>query len=104
MLARNMTQTRSGLFLIDTDTLLEVDELVEQTVKRDLVLHNDDVNTFEFVIETLMELCDHTVEQAEQCTLLVHYKGKCSVKMGSVEQLMPIHQAMLSRGLSSEIQ
>jgi ATP-dependent Clp protease adaptor protein ClpS len=104
MLARNMTQTRSGLFLIDTDTLLEVDELVEQTVKRDLVLHNDDVNTFEFVIETLIELCDHTVEQAEQCTLLVHYKGKCSVKMGSVEQLMPIHQAMLARGLSSEIQ
>ncbi len=99
-----MTQTRSGLFLIDTDTLLEVDELVEQTVKRDLVLHNDDVNTFEFVIETLIELCDHTVEQAEQCTLLVHYKGKCSVKMGSVEQLMPIHQAMLARGLSSEIQ
>jgi ATP-dependent Clp protease adaptor protein ClpS len=104
MLARNMTQIRSGLFLIDTDTLLEVDELVEQTVKRDLVLHNDDVNTFEFVIETLIELCDHTLEQAEQCTLLVHYKGKCSVKMGSIEQLMPIHQAMLSRGLSSEIQ
>lgn len=104
MLAENMTQIRSGLFLIDTDTLLEVDELVEQTVKRDLVLHNDDVNTFEFVIETLIELCDHTLEQAEQCTLLVHYKGKCSVKMGSVEQLMPIHQAMLARGLSSEIQ
>lgn len=104
MLARNMTQILSGLFLIDTDTLLEVDELVEQTVKRDLVLHNDDVNTFEFVIETLIELCDHTLEQAEQCTLLVHYKGKCSVKMGSIEQLMPIHQAMLSRGLSSEIQ
>lgn len=45
-----------------------------------LVLHNDDVNTFDFVIECLIEICKHTPEQAEQCTLLVHYKGKCTVK------------------------
>ena len=50
-----------------------------------LVLHNDDVNTFDFVIECLIEICKHTLEQAEQCTILVHYKGKCTVKTGSME-------------------
>lgn len=56
-----------------------------------LVLHNDDVNTFDFVIECLIEICKHTLEQAEQCTILVHYKGKCTVKTGSMELLKPMH-------------
>ncbi|QCX52689.1 ATP-dependent Clp protease adaptor ClpS [Elizabethkingia sp. JS20170427COW] len=68
-----------------------------------LVLHNDDVNTFDFVIDSLIEICNHTPEQAEQCTLLVHFKGKCTVKTGSLELLKPMHQKLLSRGLSSEI-
>jgi ATP-dependent Clp protease adaptor protein ClpS len=68
-----------------------------------LVLHNDDVNTFDFVIECLIEICKHTPEQAEQCTLLVHYKGKCTVKTGSIDLLKPMHQKLLSRGLTSEI-
>lgn len=68
-----------------------------------LVLHNDDVNTFDFVIECLIEICKHTPEQAEQCTLLVHYKGKCTVKTGSMDLLKPMHQKLLSRGLTSEI-
>ena len=54
-----------------------------------LVLHNDDVNTFDFVIECLIEICKHTLEQAEQCTILVHYKGKCTVKTGSMELQNP---------------
>ena len=68
-----------------------------------LVLHNDDVNTFDFVIECLIEICKHTPEQAEQCTLLVHYKGKCTVKTGAMDLLKPMHQKLLTRGLTSEI-
>ena len=68
-----------------------------------LVLHNDDVNTFDFVIECLIEICKHTLEQAEQCTILVHYKGKCTVKTGSMELPKPTHEKLISRGLTSEI-
>lgn len=99
-----MKTIQSGLFLIDTETLLEVDELVDKTAKRDLVLHNDDYHTFEYVIETLVELCDHTLEQAEQCTYLVHYRGKCAVKLGTLEELKPIYKAIQDRGLTVEIQ
>lgn len=68
-----------------------------------IVLWNDDVNTFDFVIECLIEICGHTPEQAEQCTILVHYKGKCTVKTGELEKLKPMHEKLLSRGLTSEI-
>ena len=78
--------------------------LMEETdIENKLVLHNDDVNTFDFVIECLMEICKHTLEQAEQCTILVHYKGKCTVKTGTMELLKPMHEKLLSRGLTSEI-
>lgn len=82
---------------------VDVDVLTEEEVKRVLVLHNDDYNTFDFVIVSLMEVCDHTLEQAEQCTWLVHYKGKCEVKTGSYEFLEPMCTALLDRGLSAEI-
>lgn len=68
-----------------------------------IILWNDDVNTFDFVIEALIEICEHTLEQAEQCTMLVHCKGKCTVKTGSLEKLKPMHQQLLDRGLTSEI-
>ncbi len=68
-----------------------------------LVLHNDDVHTFDYVIDSLIEICGHTLEQAEQCTILVHYKGKCTVKTGSMELLKPMHNKLLSRQLTSEI-
>lgn len=80
---------------------LEVLQVVDK--EKELILHNDDVNTFEFVIETLVELCGHSPVQAEQCTFLVHYRGKCSVKNGSFDKLKPICTAMLDRGLSAEI-
>ena len=70
---------------------------------RELILHNDEVNTFDFVIDSLIEICDHTLEQAEQCTWIIHFKGKCEVKTGSFDDLMPRHQKLLSRGLTSEI-
>lgn len=82
----------------------EVAILEETDEENKLVLWNDDVNTFDFVIECLIEICGHTLEQAEQCTILVHYKGKCTVKTGSMEKLKPMHEKLLSRGLTSEIQ
>lgn len=77
--------------------------LEETNEENRLVLHNDDVNTFDFVIDSLIEICGHTPEQAEQCTILIHYKGKCTVKTGSMELLKPMHKKLISRGLTSEI-
>lgn len=71
---------------------------------RELVLFNDDFNTFDFVIDTLIEVCGHDILQAEQCTFLVHYKGKCGVKSGSYKELKPIFDEMLNRTLTVEIQ
>jgi ATP-dependent Clp protease adaptor protein ClpS len=68
-----------------------------------LVLHNDDIHTFDYVIEALIEICRHSLEQAEQCTILVHFKGKCTVKTGSLDLLKPMHEKLLSRELTSEI-
>lgn len=68
-----------------------------------LVLHNDDIHTFDYVIDSLIEICKHTLEQAEQCTMLVHFKGKCTVKTGSLDLLKPMHEKLLSRELTSEI-
>jgi ATP-dependent Clp protease adaptor protein ClpS len=81
-------------------------ELLEQPLeeeKRDLVVFNDEVNTFDHVIATLMKVCRHTPEQAEQCTLMIHYKGKCAVKVGSWEELVPMRQAICDKGISAEI-
>lgn len=79
--------------------------LVEEAVgiNNEIVLYNDDVNTFDHVIETLVRVCDHTWEQAEQCAILVHYKGKCTVKTGELSKLKPQCSALLDAGLSAEI-
>ncbi len=68
-----------------------------------LILHNDDVHTFDYVIDALIEICGHTLEQAEQCTILVHFKGKCTVKTGSMDLLKPMHEKLISKELTSEI-
>lgn len=79
--------------------------LVEEAVSinNEIVLHNDDVNTFDHVIDTLIRVCNHEELQAEQCALLVHYKGKCTVKTGSFDELKPQCSALLDAGLSAEI-
>ena len=63
---------------------VQEDVLVEEQVgvNNEIVLYNDDVNTFDHVIDTLIRVCQHSSEQAEQCAILVHYKGKCTVKTG----------------------
>jgi ATP-dependent Clp protease adaptor protein ClpS len=68
-----------------------------------LILHDDDIHTFDYVIDSLVEICKHTLEQAEQCTMLIHYKGKCTVKTGSIDVLKPMHDKLISRELTSEI-
>jgi ATP-dependent Clp protease adaptor protein ClpS len=73
------------------------------TGEKELVLFNDEFNTFEFVIKSLIEVCKHNPEQAEQCTFIVHYKGKCGVKNGEYYHLKPIHRELLRRGLTAEI-
>lgn len=81
----------------------EVDVLEQEANLNEIVLFNDEVNTFDFVIDALIEVCEHTLEQAEQCTMLVHYKGKCTVKTGEYKDLEPRCTKLLSRGLSAEI-
>ena len=71
--------------------------------QNEIVLFNDDVNTFDHVIETLIYACEHTAEQAEQCAILVHYKGKCTVKTGEYKDLKPRCSMLLEAGLSAEI-
>ena len=68
-----------------------------------LVLHNDDVHTFDYVIKALVDICRVTYAQAEQCAILVHCHGKCSVKHGSYDTLLPMHTALLDKQLTSEI-
>ena len=78
--------------------------LKEETQKEnEIVLYNDDVNTFDHVIETLIYACDHTPEQAEQCSIIVHYKGQCTVKTGDYNDLEPRCSKLLDAGLSAEI-
>lgn len=76
---------------------------VEEGYLNEIVLFNDEVNTFDHVIETLVHVCKHSYEQAEQCSLLVHYKGKCTVKTGLYEELEPQCSQLLKAGLSAEI-
>lgn len=85
--------------LTDEDVLL----LEEHIDLRNLVVYNDDVNTFEHVIETLIQVCQHSQEQAEQCTFLIHYKGKCTVKVGAFEELEGMCTAIHDRGISADI-
>ena len=85
------------------EELVDVLEAVETTDLMDLVVFNDDINTFEHVIATLIKVCKHTPEQAEQCTLLIHYKGKCAVKSGSFDFLKPYRTAICDAGIDARI-
>lgn len=78
-----------------------VEELVEA---RQLVVHNDDINTFDWVILSLMEICGHTEEQAEQLSLIIHFKGKAVVKEDFYEKLSPLQLGLLDRGISATIE
>lgn len=83
-----------------SEEVLLDEDLLKQN---EIILYNDDVNTFDHVIDTLMYVCDHTPEQAEQCSIIVHYKGKCTVKTGPYDDLEPRCSMLLEAGLSAEI-
>jgi len=85
------------------DEQVDVLEATEITDVMDLIVFNDDVNTFEHVIDTLVRVCKHSKEQAEQCTLLIHFKGKCGVKSGSLEFLKPFREAICEAGIDARI-
>ncbi len=85
------------------EVLIEELEAVETIDEMDLVVFNDDINTFDHVINTLIRVCRHTPEQAEQCTLLIHHKGKCSVKNGTFDFLRPMRQAICEAGIDARI-
>ncbi len=94
------------IMMIDTFPQTETQEVLETKTSDgfNIVLFNDDVNTFDWVIHSLVEVCEHQPEQAEQCAYIVHYRGKCDVKSGSYDELEPQCSALLERGLSAEIQ
>ena len=71
---------------------------------KDLIVYNDDVNTFDYVIKTLVEVCKHEPEQAEQCTLIIHFNGKCAVKSGDYTFLKPLCEAINDRGINASIE
>ncbi len=83
--------------LEDVLTLEETDEL------HNLIVWNDDVNTFDHVIFTLIDVCKHTTMQAEQCTIIIHNKGKCAVKKGNFDTLKPMAEAIIDRGINATI-
>jgi ATP-dependent Clp protease adaptor protein ClpS len=85
------------------DELVEVLDAVETTDVMDLVVFNDDINTFDHVTRTLIKVCKHTQEQAEQCTLIIHYKGKCQVKNGTFDFLRPLREAICEAGIDARI-
>lgn len=83
---------------------LLVEMLYETGPLKEIVLHNDDVNTFDHVIECLVDICQHDALQAEQCAWIVHYNGKCSVKRGTFDHLEPLCTALCDNGLSANIE
>jgi len=87
-----------------TQELPEIELEVEEKIENKIVLFNDEYNTFDHVIDMLVDACDHTPIQAEQCSLIVHYKGKCNVKTGDYKDLEPRCSKLLDAGLTAEIQ
>jgi ATP-dependent Clp protease adaptor protein ClpS len=88
-------------------TQFDVEELVDvatiEVTLYKLVVFNDDVNTFDHVIETLIEVCGHSPEQAEQCTLLIHHKGKCAVKSGEWDEMAKMRNQICRKGIFAEV-
>jgi ATP-dependent Clp protease adaptor protein ClpS len=81
-----------------------IEVILKEEATKALVLYNDDFNTFDHVIDSLIKVCEHTALQAEQCAHLVHYKGKCVVKNGTFKKLKPLCESLLERGLTAKIE
>ena len=81
-----------------------VDVLEEEQVENQLIVHNDDVNTFDWVIQSLVEICNHSFVQAEQCSVLIHNNGKATVKSGEYDTLKPMKDGLTDRGIQATIE
>ena len=91
-------------FDAELEELVEVAEEVGTGEHNDLVVHNDDYNTFDHVINTLIKICKHDVTQAEQCTYIIHYKGRCAVKKGPFKELKPMREGICEAGIKATIE
>jgi ATP-dependent Clp protease adaptor protein ClpS len=87
-----------------TETLEKTSILDQLVEKKDLIVYNDDFNSFDHVIDSLIKICGHNNIQAEQCTWIIHNNGKCQVKRGPFKDLMPMCTGLLERGISAEIE
>jgi ATP-dependent Clp protease adaptor protein ClpS len=92
------------LFSTELEELVEVLEDTTSQDLKSLVVHNDDFNTFDHVINTLIKVCKHNPQQAEQCTYIIHYSGKCKVKSGTYEFLKPMKQGVIDAGIKATIE
>lgn len=105
---KNKSKTMSNYLFYDSKPDTEKQNITENLVSeeelKNIVLYNDDVNTFDFVIDSLIKICNHDVIQAVQCTYLAHYVGKCAVKRGTYDELRPMCEALLERGLTATIE
>ena len=88
----------------EVEELVKVQEEENQDQPKDLIVYNDDFNTFEHVINTLIKVCKHDAHQAEQCTYIIHYKGKCSVKKGSYQELKTMRESISEAGIKATIE
>ena len=87
----------------EIDVLEEIEQEIKEGNSHKLIIFNDDYNTFDHVIDTLIDICQHSREQAEQCAIITHYVGKCSVKEGSFNKLRPLCEGILDRGINAEV-
>jgi len=88
---------------VDLDEEVSIEEIIDLVDQRDLIVYNDDFNTFDHVIDTLIKVCKHEVHQAEQCTHLIHFKGKCAVKKGTFDELKPMRTGITDVGINAQI-
>lgn len=99
----NMNSEKESLPGIQWQTKERYDTDVLDVELHNLIVWNDDVNTFDWVIESLVAVCEHEPTQAEQCALIIHHKGKCGVKKGSFDELRPRAEALIDRGIQATI-
>ena len=88
----------------ETLTALLHEEEIDSSIVSKLVVYNDDYNTFDWVIQCFMQVCNHTFEQAEQLSLIIHFRGKATVKTASIDVLKPMKDSLIERGLSAVIE
>lgn len=93
---------RQGSYQYETD--FDTDTLTATEPPYSLVVWNDDVNTFEWVIDTLVQICGHSAEQAEQCAMIIHHKGKYAVKKGFYEDIKPMCEAINDRNINATME